>query len=291
MKASELILRPNGAVYHLNLLPEDIADTIIFVGDPARTEMVAAHFERIDCRKGSREFQTITGWIGKKRLSVLSTGIGTDNIDIVWQELDALHNIDLHTRQIRADLRQLTVLRLGTCGGLQDDCPPDTLVLSRWAIGADGLMHFYAPEASPELRAFSVSCSAYCQAAGFSVPVYGAQADQSICDHIAASMDLREGITLTAAGFYGPQGRDLGRIPLRIADFPEKMAGFRYEGLPLLNLEMETAGIMGLGNALGHRTASLSVILAQRSRGLFSTNPTAAVEHLVKQGVHALVSY
>ncbi|MFN4081550.1 MAG: nucleoside phosphorylase [Saprospiraceae bacterium] len=280
MNAAELILNPDGSIYHLALHPEQIADLIILVGDPDRVTRVSRHFDRIECRVQKREFVTHTGYLGSRRLSVLSTGIGTDNIDIALNELDALHNIDFATRALRLRPASLRIIRVGTCGGLQSEPEPGDIVVSEAAFGFDGLMRYYrAPDQhrSPELHAWHTH-AAHLQP--FPIAPYFARASARLLSEFEGFG--RKGFTATQAGFYGPQGRVL-RAPTMAPDYLDTMAAYAFEDRRILNLEMETAGIYGLAQMLGHEALSLSVILANRPRGLFSKDPGGAIDRLISQ--------
>ncbi|MDW3651749.1 MAG: nucleoside phosphorylase [Bacteroidia bacterium] len=291
-KASELILNPDGSLYHLHLKPGQVAEKVFFVGDPMRVEKVSKYFDQISFQVKNREFFTITGRIGKTDLSVISTGIGTDNIDIVWNELDAIFNFDLHSRTINDQLHSIKVLRLGTCGGLQEDIAVGSLVNSRYAIGADSLMHFYDTQEFTNLTFQKALLDFQVDYLPSSPAFYASEASQSFSELIGkGESPIKEGITLTAAGFYGPQGRNLGRVPLRSADLIDQLKKFHFAGLPVLNLEMETSGILGLGKGLGHQAASLSAILANRSTGKFSDDPAGVVEKLIKTGIELMLRW
>ncbi|TAE56947.1 MAG: phosphorylase [Bacteroidetes bacterium] len=283
---SELILNADGSVYHLGLKPGELAEDIFFVGDPARTETVANLFDHIELRRAHREFHTITGAYGGRRLSVISTGIGTDNIDIVMQEADALFNIDLSTRQAKETLTPLRILRLGTCGGIQPDMHPGTLVLSAYAVGGDALMQYY--HARPDLfrETLEFALRDYLEDNDIRASMYGV-----VCQgrFASAPAKIRTGGTFTAAGFYGPQGRAAGRIGLRYPDLPELMSGFFFQDMPILNMEMETSGILALGQALGHEAGSLSVVLANRRTRTFAQDPAACVEQLIEAGFELMM--
>jgi len=276
---SELILNEDGTIYHLQLFPHEVADTIILVGDPDRVGEVSKHFDSVELKKQKREFVTHTGRVGKKRLSVVSTGIGTDNIDIVLNELDALANIDLRYRTVKPEFRKLTFLRVGTSGSLQRDIPLDCFVATSYAIGLDSLMFYYNQE-YPEfmvelLRSFyrhmggnSSIMRAYI--AGGSLPL------------IEKFIDIANlGITITCPGFYGPQGRRL-RGPISIDDMAGLLSSFQSGLNRITNFEMETAGIYGLSNLLKHDAISLSAIVANRISNTFSKDPHATVERLIK---------
>jgi uridine phosphorylase len=279
MNASELILNPDGSIYHLALRREQVAPLILTVGDPERVARVSRYFDRVEQRVRQREFVTHTGWLGGTRLSVVSTGIGTDNVDIVLNELDALFNIDFATRQAVPQPTSLTFIRLGTAGSLQREVPVDSFVASEGAIGMDGLLQFYeAPglQDSPLLTALRGHCG---EDWGFPVSPYFVEADAGLLRHF--STNFHQGLTATNSGFYGPQGRRL-RARARQPRYLDLLQSFDYQGKKILNLEMETAGIYGLSHLLGHRAVSLSAILANRAEGEFSTNPARSVKRLLE---------
>jgi uridine phosphorylase len=279
LSESELILNPDGSVYHLKLLPEDIAGTILTVGDPERVQAVSNYFDRIEVSKQSREFATQTGYIGNKRLTVLSTGIGTDNIDIVLNELDALVNIDFTTRTIKSEKTSLNFIRIGTSGAVLPELAVDSFLLSTSAIGMDGLLHFYDSDVlqNTELRhAFSK----YIGEIGRKVMPYSFDCDPKL-KKVFSSNRIRFGVTVTNAGFYAPQGRKLRANPL-MNDFLVRLASFDFEGQKISNLEMETAGIYGLASLLGHKAISLNALLANRSTGEFSKNPSKTIDALIR---------
>ncbi|MEM9075938.1 MAG: nucleoside phosphorylase [Bacteroidota bacterium] len=284
---SELILNPDGSIYHLNLLPEDIADTIITVGDPERVESVSKYFDFIEVKKERREFHTHTGLYKNKRLTVISTGIGTDNIDIVFNELDALVNIDFKTRKIKEHKTQLSFVRIGTSGAIQADIPVDSFLLSTTAIGLEGLLYFYDSE---EIRNKDLEkkLTSYLQWESHGIRPYAVDCSQSLSDKIVSNQILH-GITITNSGFYGPQGRTL-RIPPRLKNFTNELSGFSFENRPITNLEMETAGIYGLARLHGHRAISLNAILANRITGEFSSNGFKTVDKLIQYTLEKLVA-
>jgi len=276
---SELILNADGSIYHLNLLPEDIANTIITVGDPDRVHGVSKYFDSIELKKGKREFVTHTGILNGTRITVLSTGIGTDNIDIVLNELDALTNIDLRTRELKKSKTSLNIIRIGTSGAIQADIPVDTFLLSEMAIGFDGLLHFYDSKEFQNTELIN-DLNPYLNwdSRGITPYVFG-------CNKILAekliSNRIRLGITVTNAGFYAPQGREL-RLSPSLTDFHQKLKGFNFRGKKITNLEMETAGIYGLSKLLGHKAVSMNAILANRTTGAFSKDPNKTVDALIK---------
>jgi len=278
IQESELILNDRGAIYHLDLRPEEIADTVIFVGDPDRVKEVSKHFDSIEFTAQHREFITHTGFIGKKRLSVLSSGIGPDNIDIVLNEVDALANIDFNSRTIRPETRSLNIIRLGTSGSLQRDIPVDSFVASTHGLGIDNLLNFYRHDQNDEekllLQAFMTQTQFHPE---ISHP-YVTPTSPSLIKHFVEG--FHQGITVTCPGFYGPQGRIL-RIGLRQPDLIDKLTSFQYGQFRITNFEMETSAIYGLGKILGHHCLSLNTIVANRVAKEFSKDGKAAVERLI----------
>ena len=282
---SELILNDRGAIYHLNLRPDELANDIITVGDPDRVKEVSKHFDTIDVMQQHREFVTHTGWLGSKRISVVSTGIGTDNIDIVFNELDALVNIDLESRTIKNELTSLNIIRLGTTGSLQADVAADELVASTHGLGIDNLMNFYRLEPSEEERTLLQQFVTYTQLhASFAQP-YISAASVALMKHFVDG--FHQGITVTCPGFYGPQGRVL-RLGLKQPDLIDALTKFQFGPYRITNFEMETAGIYGLGKLLGHQCLSLSVIVANRITKTFSKNGGLAVENLITKALDVI---
>jgi uridine phosphorylase len=276
--SSELILNPDGSVYHLNLKPENIAHDIIFVGDPDRVEKITQFFDSIEFSIQKREFKTQTGIFKGKRLTVLSTGIGPDNIDIVLNELDALVNIDLNTRQPKEQLTSLNIIRIGTSGSIQADIPVDSFVLSKFGIGLDNMLRSYIVDAVTHTdmedafmthtqwdvrkgRPYAIACS------------------ESL-EKRMESNQMHKGITATIGGFYGPQGRVL-RLPIQDSGLNAKMDTFQFKGNRITNLEMETTAIYGLSALLGHNALSLNAIIANRASGTFNEDPTKAIDELI----------
>ncbi|NHF60024.1 nucleoside phosphorylase [Flavobacteriaceae bacterium TP-CH-4] len=287
LSPSELILNPDGSIYHLNLLPGDIAPTIIVVGDPDRVSQVSSKFDVIETRKQKREFQTHTGRLNGKRLTVISTGIGTDNIDIVMNELDALANIDFTTRTIRKELKQLDIIRIGTSGAVQPDIPVDSFVLSEFAIGLDGLKHFYKTEDAMEssmVKAF-VAQTGW---AGEKALPYAVESDKNMREELMSNR-IRLGVTVTNSGFYAPQGRNL-RLENSDPDMQAKLKAFNHNGMRITNMEMETSAIYLLAKLLGHRAVSMNCILANRSTGDFSENSKKAVDGLIRYVLEKITS-
>lgn len=283
---SELILNPDGSIYHLNILPEDIASTIITVGDPDRVSSVSNYFDTIEVKKGKREFVTHTGTYKGKRITVISTGIGTDNIDIVFNELDALVNVDFKKRQVKENFTKLDIIRIGTSGSIQENIPLDAFLISEWAIGFDSLLHFYDSE---HVQHSAVSEAFVKHADWFtkkSMP-YVVKADQSLVDQLTSEKTVL-GFTATNVGFYGPQSRKI-RLNVQDEGLNDKLASFSFDGKQITNLEMETAGIYGLASLLGHRAISMNAIIANRPLGQFSKTPKATVDQLIQYTLEKLV--
>lgn len=285
---SEMILNERGAIYHLDLRPEELASTIITVGDPERVPEVSKYFDKIEHRSSHREFETHTGYIGKKRLSVVSTGIGPDNIDITFNELDALANIDFKTRTVKDDLRALKIIRMGTCGGLQPDIPTDGLIASSHVLGLDNLLHYYKLAQTKEENAI---INSFVEHAGFSekhIIPYFVQGDSSLLQPFKKA-GYFHGITATCPGFYAPQGRIL-RIPINFPDLPGKLSSFRYKDFRIINFEMETSAIYGLGKLMGHHCLSISTVVANRSIHQFSKDGKKAVENMITKSLEVLLT-
>ncbi|MFH6603932.1 nucleoside phosphorylase [Maribacter algicola] len=285
LEPSELILNADSSIYHLNLQPEDIAHTIITVGDPDRVGAVSKYFDSIEIKKGKREFRTHTGLLNGKRLTVISTGIGTDNIDIVLNELDALANIDFDQKTKNENHIRLQIIRIGTSGAIQPEIPVDSFLLSEYAIGFDGLLHFYDSEPVLEKKI----AEAFMRHSDWNhekAHPYAAQCDPEMA-RIFVSNHIRLGVTATIPGFYGPQGRKL-RLTPKDGGLNSKLASFRHENLKITNLEMETAGIYGLSKLLGHQAISLNCILANRVTGTFSKNPEKSMDTLIKSTLEKL---
>ncbi|MTB53232.1 nucleoside phosphorylase [Lewinella sp. W8] len=284
--ASELIIRPDGSLYHLHLSPGQVASTIITVGDPERVARVSERFDRVELRVEAREFVTHTGELNGKRLTVISTGIGTDNVDIVLNELDAMFNIDLQRRTIKDKLTTLEFIRLGTSGSFQPDLALDTFLLSEGALAADGLLPFYPGTEGDNTTGKALED--YLTREGQAFPVPPVIVHPELPPALARATDLPRGITMSAAGFYAPQGRSL-RLPSALhAELLTSLRKWRHAGTRITNIEMETSGLYGLANALGHRAASLSVLLANRAEGTFSTQGKASVDRLIDRGLELI---
>lgn len=275
---SELIINSRGAVYHLDLRPEEIAATVITVGDPDRVREVSKHFDKVEITRQHREFISHTGYVGKKRLTVLSSGIGPDNIDIVVNELDALVNIDFETRQIKDKLTHLNIIRIGTSGSLQADIPVDSFVASTHGLGIDNLMNFYRHEQNDEEQLLLQSFVTHTQMHGQMSYPYISSAAGSLLKHFVK--DFHQGITVTCPGFYGPQGRVL-RLGVRNPGLINRLTDFRFGQHRVTNFEMETSAIYGLGKLLGHNCLAVNAIVANRVKKEFSRDGKAAVERLI----------
>lgn len=271
---SELIYNPDGSIYHLNLKEEDIADTIFLVGDPNRVEKVSKHFDSIELKKSKREFFTHTGYVGKKRISVVSTGIGTDNIDIVINELDAIINIDPESRTIKEHAKSLQLIRLGTSGTLDGDIPVDSIVASKIAIGMDVLMHYY----NYDKTELELGLEQKLNETFPSLHPSAIYADQYLIDTLVD--EIRQGITVTAAGFYGPQGRQL-RATNRYPNLLDQLNKIEHDNYKVSNFEMESSGIFGLSRCLGHKALSFNTIIANRALKSFSSDPKKAVDDMI----------
>ena len=275
IQESELVLNPDGSIYHLNLQPDEIADFIILVGDPGRVPFVSRYFDRIDVIKQHREFLTHTGFLGKRRISVVSTGIGVGGIDVVMNELDALVNVDFKTREIKKNLTSLELVRLGTCGGLHASIALHDIVSTTAAFAFDGLLTFY--QQTPNTLETKLLKAAQTQFATLPVlqSLYVATASLPV-----SSPHFKLGLTFTCPGFFGPQGRRV-RAPLAPYDFFEHVQGFQFQDHTVLNFEMETAAILGLARVLGHKAASLSAVVANRITREFSRDKGAATDRLI----------
>ena len=281
---SELIINPDGSIFHLHVRPEDLASTVLLVGDPGRVKMVSDRFDSIRVTKQNREFLTHTGRVGDKEITVMSTGIGTDNIDIVLNELDALVNIDLTNRMPKSQTTNLNLIRLGTSGALQPDVPVDSFLLSSHGLGLDGLLHFYRSEKVVD----SVLTEAFIEQTnwpnGLNTP-YMVEGGSDLLGKLSGTFPM--GITATACGFYGPQGRVL-RLPARVPDLNERLTAFRHGNHRITNFEMETSALYGLGAMLGHQCATVCAIIANRIQKAYSSNYKLAVEKLIDELLRTL---
>jgi len=281
---SELILNPNGSIFHLHLLPHQISNIILLVGDPGRVEMVSNNFDTIEHRVQNREFATHTGIYNNKRVSVVSTGIGTDNIDIVINELDALVNIDLAERFVKKEHTKLKLVRIGTSGALQEEIAVDSFVLSEYGLGMDGLLHFYRSNFTEEEEILN----AFINQTGWSAPLntpYLVKGSTELFNLLKEGMHT--GITATACGFYGPQGRRL-RLDMAIDGLNEKLTAFNFKNHKVTNFEMETSALFGLSKLLGHEAITACAIIANRIKKEYSKDYKVTVDKLVKIILHRL---
>ena len=280
--SSELIINADGSIFHLHVKPEQLADKVILVGDPGRVPLVASHFETTECDVSSREFRTITGTYQGKRITVLSTGIGCDNIDIVMNEIDALANVDFNTRLVKDQLRQLEIVRIGTCGGLQPNTPEGTFVASEISIGFDGLLNFYAGRdvvSDAALEAAFVKHMAWKGNQCIAHP-YVVHANPELIDRIASN-DMVRGITIACGGFFGPQGRQV-RLPIADPTQNDKIEHFEYEGKRITNFEMESSAIAGLSLLMGHKAMTCCMVIANRVAQRANTNYKNSIDTLIK---------
>ncbi len=279
---SELIINADGSIFHLHIRPEQLADKVILVGDPGRVPLVASHFDTTECDIASREFRTITGTYRGKRITALSTGIGCDNIDIVVNELDALANIDFATRTIKPQLRQLELVRIGTCGGLQPYTSEGTFIASETSIGFDGLLNFYANRDKVSDLGLEEAFLSHMNWHGTQCIAhpYAVHANTELIDRIAAD-DMTRGITIACGGFFGPQGRKL-RLPLADPDQNEKIESFEYEGKQITNFEMESSALAGLSLLMGHKAMTCCMVIANRRAHKANTNYKNSIDTLIQ---------
>ncbi|WP_417888006.1 nucleoside phosphorylase [Zunongwangia sp.] len=287
LEASEFILNADGSIYHLNLKPEQLADTVITVGDPDRVSQVTKHFDSVEFQTQKREFHTQTGYFKRKRISVISTGIGTDNIDIVFNELDALVNIDFATKSIKNKLQSLQIIRIGTTGSIQKQIPIDSFLMSSKAIGLDNLLHFYKCEDYLDKTLANAFIKHMNWAEAKSAP-YVVNSSELLQEKLD-SEEIFKGITATNSGFYGPQGRSL-RLPLPDPKMNDKLATFEYNDQKVTNLEMETSGIYGMSKLLGHDALSMNLVVANRANGTFSKNADKKMDELIEFCLNKLTS-
>jgi uridine phosphorylase len=259
---SELIINNDGSIFHLHLKPEDISDDVILVGDPERVDTIASFFGKTDFSTQNREFKTITGWFNGKRISVISTGIGTDNIDIVLNELDALANIDLKTRTIKDKHKSLNIVRIGTSGGLQTDLPVNSFVVSQKSVGFDGMLNFYANRETHCDIAFEKAFKDFTNWNKSLPTFYVVDSSEKLRSKFTDNI-FKHGVTISAPGFYGPQGRVL-RLPLAFPELNKQIEEFRFEGHKITNFEMESSAIYGLSKMLGHEALTVCLIIANR---------------------------
>lgn len=277
---SELIINEDGSIFHLHLKPQELADKVILVGDPGRVALVASHFDGVECEANNREFRTITGNFKKKRITIVSTGIGCDNIDIVLNELDALANINFETRKENAKLRPLTLVRIGTCGGLQPNTPIGTFIASEKSIGFDGLLNYYANRDKLDVafeKEFKKQVNWNPQLGN----PYVADADKELLEQIAQD-DMVRGVTIACGGFFGPQGRRL-RIPLADPQLNEKIVKFEYNRYKITNFEMESSALAGLAQHMGHKAVTCCMVIANRIQKEANSGYKSTIDGLIKK--------
>ena len=287
LKASELILNSDGSIYHLGLLPEDIADTVITVGDPGRVSAISRYFDKIEVQKQKREFNTHTGTYNGKRITVMSTGMGTDNIDIALTELDALVNIDLEAKKIKEDLSSLDIIRIGTTGSIRSEIPVDSFIVSELAIGFDGLMHYYKDDSFLKMDIAEEFVKQTQWSSKKAMP-YVVEGSKKLIEKLSSEKTI-PGFTGTNVGFYGPQARIL-RADVPDHKMNDRISEFKYKGYSITNLEMETSGIYGMSKLFGHHAISMNLVLANRATGEFSENSKPMMDKLIKYCLDKLTS-
>lgn len=281
IEPSELIINADGSCFHLHFRPEQLADKVVMCGDPSRVDMIASFFDQKECSVTSREFHTVTGWFQGKRITVVSHGIGPDNIDIVVNELDALANIDFQTREIKPEHRTLEMVRIGTCGGLQPDVPCGTNVLSGISIGFDGVLDWYAGRDSVCDLDFERELTSFIGYPRRAADPYVVKADQELAARIGAS-DMVKGVTISAIGFYGPQGRVL-RLPLAAPLLNQRISEFEYQGHRITNYEMESAPLAGFARLMGHKAVTVCLVVANRVAGNSNPNYKDGMPDLIRK--------
>lgn len=287
-KESELIINKDGSIFHLHLFPEDIADDIILVGDPGRVELVASFFENIELKKQNREFHTITGHFRGKRITVISTGIGTDNIDIVVNELDAISNINLKTRTKNKNHKTLNLIRIGTSGSLQANINVDTYLMSKRSIGFDGLLNFYKDRNSVSDLEFEEAFKKYVNWNNLLASPYIVDASKELINKLDGE-NIQKGITISAPGFYGPQGRKL-RLPILDPNINDKIEAFEFKGQKITNYEMESSAIFGLSQLMGHNAVTICAIIANRTKGEYSKDYKPVIKELIRTVLERLTA-
>lgn len=276
---SELIINDDGSVFHLHIRPEQLSDKIIMMGDPDRVTLTAKYFDSIECEIQSREFHTITGKYKGKRITALSHGIGPDNIDIVMTELDALANVDFNTRQVKEEFKQLTLVRVGTSGALQPNCPLGSYVVSAKSIGFDGVLNYYDGRNEITLHEFEEAFRKHVNWNPLHCSPYAVKASEELIDRIG--FDMLKGVTISAIGFYGPQGRYV-RLPLANSDLNSRIESFEYDGDKITNYEMESAPLAGLSRLMGHKAMTVCTIIANRLAGDADADYKGSIEDLIK---------
>ncbi len=276
---SEFIINSDGSAFHLHITPDQLSDKIVMMGDPGRVTMTASFFDTIECDVQSREFHTVTGTYKGKRITALSHGIGTDNIDIVVTELDALANIDFESRTVKDEFKQLTMVRIGTSGGMQAHCPTGSYVVSEKSIGFDGLLHYYADSKKFRDEEFEEAFQKHVNWSPYHCLPYVVNADEELVDRIGH--DMIRGVTISAIGFYGPQGRHV-RLPLADPDLNSKIESFRFEEHSITNYEMESSAIAGLSRMMGHKAMTVCTIIANRVALDSNAEYKGTMEDLIK---------
>lgn len=279
---SELIINQRGAIYHIDLRPEELAPTVIVVGDPGRVSEVSKYFDKVEVKQSHREFVSHTGTLGSKRITCLSTGIGPDNIDIVLNELDALVNIDFNTRTIKEKLTSINIIRMGTCGSLQADVPVDSFVAGTHGLGLDNLLNYYRFEHNEQERQLLQSFITHTQLSSNVTTPYISNASPTLLKHFVEG--YYQGITVTCPGFYGPQGRVL-RLGIQNPELIDRLTGFSFGQHRIANFEMETSAIYGLGRLLGHHCLSLNAVIANRVKKEFSKDTQATIDRLIRHSL------
>lgn len=277
---SELIINSDGSVFHLHIKPEQLSDKIIMMGDPSRVDLTASFFDSVECSIQSREFRTITGMYKGKRITALSHGIGPDNIDIVLTELDALANVDFQTHEVKKDFKQLTMVRVGTSGGMQPNCPIGSYVVASKSIGFDGVLNYYEGREKVVVQDFEDAFKKYVEWSPLHCAPYVVEADQELVNRIGH--DMIQGVTISAIGFYGPQGRYV-RMPLAKPDLNSRIESFEYKGEKITNYEMESAPLAGLGKLMGHKAMTVCTIIANRLSGGSNSEYKGSIEDLIKK--------
>ena len=288
IKSSELITNDDGSIFHLHLRPEELADKIVLVGDPGRVRMVAAHFNRVELERSNREFHSVTGTFRDTRVTVLSTGIGPDNIDIVMNELDPLANIDLRAKEIKSERKTLSLVRVGTCGSVQAEVPVNAFVISAASIGIDGVLRFYKGHERVCDEWMEDAFIHHCQWTPKAARPYAVKAAKELVDKLYQPGLAYKGITLTANGFYGPQGRVL-RLPIEMPGVNEAINTFHHDGLPLVNYEMESAPLAGLAALMGHKAATICLVIANRATGDSNPDYQPRMEELIEYTLNKLI--
>lgn len=288
IKSSELIVNDDGSVFHLHLRPEELAERVVLVGDPGRVEMVARLFERRETERSNREFHSVTGWYGGERFTVVSTGIGPDNIDIVMNELDALANIDFRTRGVKEQPRSLRIVRVGTCGSVQAEVGVNAWVVSAVSIGIDGMLRFYRDSERVCDKGLEEAFIRHCRWTPLAAKPYAVAASRELVERLCREGKAVKGMTLTAGGFYGPQGRVL-RLPIEMEGVNERLATFEHEGLKIVNYEMESAALAGLAALMGHRATTICLVIANRATGDANADYQGEMESLVRYTLNSLI--